>query len=565
MLLILKEIKGEVSAERLQVKEDLMMVRLNITCFFVCIFFYSCGCFKFTETGYDVDTAPTVFIGGRDGDGFRDVAAVDQIPETGEQKTEGEKFGEPRDEFGEKEAIVTHYAVNVFRKKTLRSALVGVLRKGSTVHVAYTGLKTDQCVTGWYYMTRAEGYVCKGHGIKILEGKEGKRVARPVHEPWFDALLPYHYGHIIGDDIPAYNRFPTKEERGMVSSWLSERRALLEAQVEAVRQAMEEGKPVPNPYEPIEIVVSNEDGSVQKIETGTEWTADVEGGAVPTKIPFRFVERVLLKGFYVTIAMKLYRNGRVWYKTVRGHLIDGSSVRITTPPYTKGCEINYGQDLPVIFVKRRRVDVYSYDAESSRMRRVAEEFLSRFDSAFVESEVEIEGRRFLKIGSDRYIRKKDVLLVEKASPPAVVKSTTKKWIDVNISKQVLVAYEGERPVYAALVSTGRENENVEYKTPRGIFSILSKHVTSTMSNFYATDGPYMIEDVPWTMYFIGSYALHGAFWHNGFGRMRSHGCVNLSPHDARWLFYWAEPELYEGFHSVYSSAEHPGTIVKVHD
>jgi hypothetical protein len=72
-------------------------------------------------------------------------------------------------------------------------------------------------------------------------------------------------------------------------------------------------------------------------------------------------------------------------------------------------------------------------------------------------------------------------------------------------------------------------------------------------------------DVPWTMFFEGSYALHGAFWHEGFGRVRSHGCINLGPTDARWLFYWAPPFLPEGWHGVHAHEGSPGTTVIVHD
>jgi lipoprotein-anchoring transpeptidase ErfK/SrfK len=74
---------------------------------------------------------------------------------------------------------------------------------------------------------------------------------------------------------------------------------------------------------------------------------------------------------------------------------------------------------------------------------------------------------------------------------------------------------------------------------------------------------YSIEDVPWTMYFHESYALHGAFWHNLFGRERSHGCVNLSPADARWLFFWAGPTLPSGWHGVRSTSDNPGTAVVI--
>jgi lipoprotein-anchoring transpeptidase ErfK/SrfK len=64
------------------------------------------------------------------------------------------------------------------------------------------------------------------------------------------------------------------------------------------------------------------------------------------------------------------------------------------------------------------------------------------------------------------------------------------------------------------------------------------------------DDRYSIEDVPWTQFFSGSIALHGAFWHGGFGLRHSHGCVNLSPFDAHRLFNHTQPELYEGWHGI---------------
>ena len=63
-----------------------------------------------------------------------------------------------------------------------------------------------------------------------------------------------------------------------------------------------------------------------------------------------------------------------------------------------------------------------------------------------------------------------------------------------------------------------------------------------------TDGSYDIDQVPYTMYYWGSLALHGAYWHDDFGKVRSHGCTNLPPHDARWLFRWASPTLPHGWH-----------------
>ena len=86
-----------------------------------------------------------------------------------------------------------------------------------------------------------------------------------------------------------------------------------------------------------------------------------------------------------------------------------------------------------------------------------------------------------------------------------------------------------------------------------------------MDGDVASDGPYSIEDVPWVMYFPGSYALHGAFWHNLFGTTRSHGCVNMSPIDAREIFFWTEPHLPKGWHGVFQSEANKGTRVVIHE
>ena len=101
------------------------------------------------------------------------------------------------------------------------------------------------------------------------------------------------------------------------------------------------------------------------------------------------------------------------------------------------------------------------------------------------------------------------------------------------TSKIAVAYRGDTPVYATLVSSGLEGHD----TPLGLFEIRAKYVASTMSDIGAdADDRYSIEDVPWTQFFSGSIALHGAFWHGGFGLRHSHGCVNLSPFDAHRIF-----------------------------
>jgi lipoprotein-anchoring transpeptidase ErfK/SrfK len=117
-------------------------------------------------------------------------------------------------------------------------------------------------------------------------------------------------------------------------------------------------------------------------------------------------------------------------------------------------------------------------------------------------------------------------------------------------------------VFATLVSTGKPG----HETPTGLYRIQSKHVSTTMDDDASEDGAYSIEDVPWTMYFHGNYALHGAFWHYTFGRVRSHGCVNLAPADARWLFQWSSPTLPASWHGIFADPrQNPGTFVFIEE
>jgi LysM repeat protein len=109
-----------------------------------------------------------------------------------------------------------------------------------------------------------------------------------------------------------------------------------------------------------------------------------------------------------------------------------------------------------------------------------------------------------------------------------------KWVEVSLSTQALTAYEGNTPVYSTKISSGRS----PYVTVEGTFRVYAKYVQTRMKGGQGADA-YDIPDVPYTMYFYADYALHGAYWHNSFGTPQSHGCVNLTPQDAKWLYDWA--------------------------
>jgi len=179
------------------------------------------------------------------------------------------------------------------------------------------------------------------------------------------------------------------------------------------------------------------------------------------------------------------------------------------------------------------------------------------------SEVEVGGRPYLVTRDGLYVRKADVRLAAPATRPADVQAW-ERWVDVDLERQLLVAYAGDVPVYAALVSSGKRGSDDEFVTPKGKFRIGGKHISSSMDGNTASDDRYSIQDVPWAMFFHGNYALHGAFWHDKFGERRSHGCVNLGPSDARWLFFWTTPLLPDGWHGVNAHAGAPGSMVVIH-
>ena len=120
--------------------------------------------------------------------------------------------------------------------------------------------------------------------------------------------------------------------------------------------------------------------------------------------------------------------------------------------------------------------------------------------------------------------------VPSSAPSSVSAPTAGKWIDINLATQGLVAYEGQRPVYWATVSTG----TARTPTPKGSFRIYSKYRSATMA------GPgYRFPNVPYIMNFYGGYSMHGTYWHNNFGWPMSHGCVNMRTSDAQWVYNWA--------------------------
>jgi hypothetical protein len=162
----------------------------------------------------------------------------------------------------------------------------------------------------------------------------------------------------------------------------------------------------------------------------------------------------------------------------------------------------------------------------------------------------------VRIGRGMWIDSKAVRVARLVLPPPGV-GPGEKWIDVDLAEQVLVAYEGTKPVFATLVSTGDRNP-----TPTGMWRIWIKFAETEMDG-QVQGRSYQVADVPWTMFFYRSFALHGAYWHDRFGEPTSSGCVNLTPADARFLYHWTDPPVPDGWTMSYPTADAPGTLVRI--
>ncbi len=163
------------------------------------------------------------------------------------------------------------------------------------------------------------------------------------------------------------------------------------------------------------------------------------------------------------------------------------------------------------------------------------ESLVRYDVVQIYAKERVGDYDWYLAGRDQWVEQRNVSLIEITPPPEGVKG---KWIAVNLYEQNMAVYEGERMVYASLISSGLG----AWPTRPGLFKIYDKLAATNMSGAFAADKTdyYYLEDVPWVLYFDDGIAFHGTYWHDGYGFRKSHGCVNLSPKDSRWLYEWAE-------------------------
>jgi lipoprotein-anchoring transpeptidase ErfK/SrfK len=125
----------------------------------------------------------------------------------------------------------------------------------------------------------------------------------------------------------------------------------------------------------------------------------------------------------------------------------------------------------------------------------------------------------------------------------------KKYVEISIAEQRMWAYEEKELIFDKKISTGipgiPTSNGIPTATPRGTFNVMSKMPVRHMGDGRLTADiqAYELPGVPWVSYFHETgVAFHGTYWHDNYGNEMSHGCVNMSPEDAKWLFRWLTPE-----------------------
>ncbi len=281
-------------------------------------------------------------------------------------------------------------------------------------------------------------------------------------------------------------------------------------------------------------------------------------------------------GFAIAATEERTERGQRWVHTRHETWISVNDLGAARASTFHGEDVSPTSGLDFAWASRDRINVYNAPNLSGKTAGI----LTRREVVKWREEKAGGGVVAARISDDgetpaKWVDARALIHPKLASPPPEA-STDERWIDVDLATQTLVVYEGARPTFATLVSTG-VGRTPDTTTRKGTFRIWVKLLSSTMDNLESNDkdpnggdahpaieGPrYSIEDVPYVQFFDKAIALHGVFWHDDFGKPRSHGCVNLAPRDAARLFATTSPKLTAGLSAILPARVEVGTIVRV--
>jgi lipoprotein-anchoring transpeptidase ErfK/SrfK len=464
-------------------------------------------------------------------------------------------------------------AAIIYQKPDRRSPKIGYLRAGGTAVRGEKPVAFDDCKDGYYKILPA-GYVC-------ATGEASIDMNHPIlkaltKRPDMSKPMPYPYAFVRAI-APNYYRVPTKKEQLQYEMKLKEHLKSYkklgkkwdaitvgsnDVPLDAVGNAIGDAPAEPPERNDNEIYGGSGDDAIPWFFQGGRKIPNISSFKAPD---YAIITNRIARHAGIALINTFVGEDRRFAMTTDARLVPTSKLKPALGSTFHGVDLTQGKwHLPMGFV--RKPDGARYD--------VSERSFKKTGDLDFHIPVQLTGKS-TKIGEDRLVETadgswiKDEYLAIAAKPSDLpgFAGKTKKWLDISIVGQTMVLYEGNKPVYVAPVSTGRDglgDPKTSFSTIRGTFKIREKHVTTTM-DAHEVDNKFELRDVPWVEYFEKGYAIHAAPWHDEYGKPRSHGCINLSPIDARRVFLWTDPPLPTDWHAVYANeTTSEGTTVHIH-
>lgn len=240
-----------------------------------------------------------------------------------------------------------------------------------------------------------------------------------------------------------------------------------------------------------------------------------------------------------------------------GAFVKAEDLEPASPSTFQGAELDGSDELRLAFVVKQGV----------RSWRIEDDVLDKLDKLEFHALLRLTGKfrnldpnKYWAIEDGRYVRHQDVTVLRPRHVFPDFATGDRKWIDVSVITGTLVLYEGRRPVYATLVSVGRDrtgDPKTTASTALGTFEIVKKYVTTAGVDATRFDQDVHVHDAPWALELSSGQFLHGALWHDRFGIEHGPGNVQLSIADAAHVWRWAEPDLPEGWHVASDTEKNP--------
>ncbi len=261
----------------------------------------------------------------------------------------------------------------------------------------------------------------------------------------------------------------------------------------------------------------------------TYWKVVSEGWAnvfdVPNGTPIRQIE----PGFNFVIATDT-ESTPGWIAIQGGGWMRAEDIQLVQPSYFTGVQLLQPLDQ---WFGWTMFDLFPASQPGGSQDHNNNPLYRKYSRFNVFAQVAVDDIIWYMIGPDMWVEQRWVAIAKPTERPEEVSG---RWVAVDLYEQTLVAYEGDTPVFATLVATGLPS----WDTREGVFTVWDRAISDPMSGAAGSPQAYALQSVPWVMYFDGGISLHGTYWHDGFGYRRSHGCVNLSISDARFLYEWLD-------------------------